>query len=54
MTAGLCVRRLIGSHDRPHQFIHTVLTASAVPLLAVFWRCVGALRFRVKAESRIS
>lgn len=44
-TATSCVRRLRG-RPRTH-VLETILTCVAIPPLAVFWRVVGALRFRV-------
>ena len=54
LTAGICVYRLNGRRHQPTEILGTVLTAIALPPLAVFWRLIGALRFHIKPESRVS
>ena len=44
-TATLCFRRLRGGPRAP--VLEAILTCAASPPLAVFWRVVGALKFRV-------
>lgn len=46
-TAGFAAQRLRGTrHDLPH-VAEMLVTSAAIPLLAVFWRLTGALRYRV-------
>jgi GT2 family glycosyltransferase len=47
LTARFCAARLAGASKSPAHVAEMVLTSAAIPLAAVFWRLVGALRFRV-------
>jgi glycosyltransferase involved in cell wall biosynthesis len=47
LTATFCAKRLRGTSKRPSHILEVVLTSLAIPPLAVFWRLVGALKFRV-------
>ncbi|HEY6820956.1 MAG TPA: glycosyltransferase [Burkholderiales bacterium] len=46
-TATLCIHRLRGTSRAPLSVLEVLATAVALPPLTVFWRLVGALRFRV-------
>lgn len=46
LTATICVQRLRGTSHAIARVLEIVLTSIAMPPLAVFWRCVGMLRFR--------
>jgi len=43
-----CRRRLRGTSHRPAHLAEMVVTSAAIPFLSVFYRCRGALRFRVR------
>jgi glycosyltransferase involved in cell wall biosynthesis len=47
LTARLCAARLRGASKAPAHVAEMILTSIAIPPLAVFWRAVGALRYRV-------
>jgi GT2 family glycosyltransferase len=47
LTARFCWRRLRGTTLTPRHVLEMVVTSIAIPPAAVFWRCIGALRFRV-------
>jgi glycosyltransferase involved in cell wall biosynthesis len=46
LTARFCVARLRGTRRAARDIAEVVLTSLAIPAVAVFWRAVGALRFR--------
>jgi cellulose synthase/poly-beta-1,6-N-acetylglucosamine synthase-like glycosyltransferase len=46
-TATFCVQRLHGTSHAPLHVLEVVVTSAAIPPLAVFWRLVGAVKFRV-------
>jgi GT2 family glycosyltransferase len=46
-TATFCLHRLRGTSRAPLHVLEVILTSAAIPPLAVFWRVVGALKFRV-------
>jgi hypothetical protein len=47
LTAGFCLRRLSGISHLPGHVIEMAATSMLVPLLSVYWRLCGAIRFRV-------
>jgi GT2 family glycosyltransferase len=47
LTAQLCGKRLSGTSRSPGHVLEMIITSAAIPPLAVFWRLVGAARFRV-------
>ena len=47
LTLRLLLRRLRGTTLSPRHIVEMALTSIAIPPLAVFWRLVGALRYRV-------
>lgn len=47
MTAWFCVQRLRVTSRRPGHVLEMVVTSALIPPLAVFWRLLGAWRFRV-------
>jgi GT2 family glycosyltransferase len=47
LTARFCVARLRGTSKSPRHVAEMVLTSILIPPLSVFWRAVGALKFRV-------
>jgi GT2 family glycosyltransferase len=46
-TAAFCLGRLKGASWAPAHLLEMLVTSIAIPPLAVFWRFVGALRFKV-------
>jgi glycosyltransferase involved in cell wall biosynthesis len=47
MTGRFFVKRMRGTSLRPAHVAEMLVTSAAIPFLSVFWRLVGALRFRV-------
>ncbi|HYD56791.1 MAG TPA: glycosyltransferase [Burkholderiales bacterium] len=47
LTAKLFVKRLEGASLHPRHVAEMLVTSAAIPLLSVFWRLVGSVRFRV-------
>jgi hypothetical protein len=47
LTARFCARRLRGTSHAPAQVAEMAVTSALIPLLSVYWRLRGALRFRV-------
>jgi GT2 family glycosyltransferase len=47
MTARMCAARLRNTAKTAAHVIEMAVTSAAIPVLAVWWRLVGALRFRV-------
>lgn len=47
LTARFFLQRIRGTSHAPRHLLEMALTSAAIPPLAVFWRLVGALRFRV-------
>lgn len=47
LTAALALHRLRGASKSPGHVAEMLVTSALIPPLAVFWRLVGALRFRV-------
>lgn len=47
LTGRFCVRRLHGTVKTPAHVMEMLVTSAAIPVLSVFWRMVGAVRFRV-------
>lgn len=47
LTAALCAKRLRGTSRSWSHVLEMALTSMLIPPLAVFWRLVGSLRFRV-------
>jgi hypothetical protein len=47
LTAGLCMRRLRGASRAPSHVAEMVVTSLAIPPVALFWRIVGAVKYRV-------
>lgn len=48
LTARFCLQRLRGASHHPHHILEMVLTSILIPPLAIFWRLLGAVRFRVR------
>lgn len=48
LTAALCLKRLSGTAKSASHIADMLLTSALIPPLAVFWRIVGAVRFRVR------
>jgi GT2 family glycosyltransferase len=46
LTARFCMHRLHGTSKSPAHIAEMVVTSILIPPLSVFWRLVGALRFR--------
>lgn len=46
-TGKFFLRRIKGTSLHPRHIAEMLVTSAAIPLLSVFWRLVGALRFRV-------
>ena len=47
LTARFCARRLRGTSHAPGHVAEMALTSALIPLLSVYWRLRGAVRFRV-------
>jgi GT2 family glycosyltransferase len=47
LTGRFCARRLRGTSHAPAHIAEMALTSALIPLLSVYWRLRGALRFRV-------
>ena len=47
LSARFCVQRLRGTSKAPAHILEMIVTSMLIPPLAVFWRLVGALRYRV-------
>jgi GT2 family glycosyltransferase len=47
LTLRFCILRLQGTVKTPSHIAEMLLTSAAIPPLAVFWRMVGAVKFRV-------
>ncbi|WP_136414526.1 glycosyltransferase family A protein [Herbaspirillum sp. ST 5-3] len=47
MTGRFCVRRLWNTSKSPKHIAEMIVTSILIPPLAVFWRAVGAFKFRV-------
>jgi hypothetical protein len=48
LTAMLCIRRLRETAKTPSHIAAVLLTSPFLPPLALFWRLVGAVRYRVR------
>jgi glycosyltransferase involved in cell wall biosynthesis len=47
MTGKFCLARLRRTSKRPSHVLEMIVTSALIPPLAVFWRVVGAFKFRV-------
>jgi hypothetical protein len=47
LTVRLAALRLVGTRRTWRHIGEMLVTSAAIPLLAVFWRIVGAVRYRV-------
>jgi glycosyltransferase involved in cell wall biosynthesis len=47
MTGRFCLKRLQGTSHAPVHIMEMIVTSIVIPLLSIFWRIVGAIRFRV-------
>jgi glycosyltransferase involved in cell wall biosynthesis len=47
LTLALCLRRLDGTTRSPHHVLEMLVTSALIPPLALFWRAVGSVRYRV-------
>ncbi len=47
LTLRFCLRRLKPAVKTPRHVLEMIVTSILIPPLAVFWRLVGAVRFRV-------
>jgi hypothetical protein len=47
VTGAFCLRRLKGTSRQPAHVVEMVITSSLIPPLAIFWRLVGAWRYKV-------
>jgi hypothetical protein len=48
LTAMLCIRRLRDTAKTAAQVLEVLVTSPLLPPLALFWRLVGAIRYRVR------
>jgi len=46
MTGRFCMQRLKRTSKSPKHVAEMVVTSALIPPLAVFWRMIGAIRFR--------
>ena len=47
LTARFCIARLVRASKAPSHVAEMIVTSAAIPPVAVFWRMLGAIRFRV-------
>ena len=47
LTAQFCARRLRGTSHAPWHVAEMAATSALIPLLSVYWRLRGAVKFRV-------
>ena len=47
LTAHFCRRRLQQTAHTPSHIAEMIVTSALIPLLSVFWRLYGAMKFRV-------
>lgn len=47
LTAQFCLRRLRGASSSPSHVAEMIVTSTLIPPVCVFWRIVGAVRYRV-------
>lgn len=47
LTVALCRRRLRGASRAPGHVVEMLVTSALIPPLALFWRAVGSVRYRV-------
>lgn len=48
LTGAFCARRLTGTSRSPGHIAEMVVTSAVIPPLSVFWRILGAVKFRVR------
>jgi hypothetical protein len=48
LTSMLCIRRLRGTAKTPSHVADMLVTSALMPPLAVFWRALGAIKYRVR------
>jgi hypothetical protein len=48
MTARFCARRLRNTSKKPSHVAEMIVTSVLIPPMAVFWRAVGAIKFRAR------
>ena len=48
MTARFCIKRLLHTSKKPSHVLEMIVTSALIPPLAVFWRMIGALKFRAR------
>jgi hypothetical protein len=48
LTAMLCISRLRGSAASASHVADMLVTSALIPPLAVFWRILGAIKYRVR------
>ena len=47
LSVAFCMRRLEQTSRAPRHILEMLITSLVIPSIAVFWRLVGAVRFRV-------
>lgn len=47
MTGRFCIQRLRCTSHKPRHILEMIMTSVFIPPLAVFWRLIGAIKFRV-------
>lgn len=47
ITASFCAKRLAGTRKSPAHVLEMIATSAAIPPVSVFWRLIGAWRWRV-------
>jgi len=48
LTGRFCFKRLRHTSRSPFHVVEMIVTSAIIPPLSVFWRCAGAIRFRVR------
>jgi hypothetical protein len=48
LTSMLCIRRLRGTAKTASHVADMLITSALIPPVAVFWRALGAIKYRVR------
>jgi hypothetical protein len=48
LTSMLCIRRLRGTAKTPSHIADMLITSALIPPVALFWRTLGAIKYRVR------
>jgi hypothetical protein len=48
LTSMMCIRRLRGTAKTVSHIAEVLVTSALIPPVAVFWRALGAIKYRVR------